>query len=284
MAISSIKCRGKILQMHDPLVMGILNCTPDSFSDGDPSFTVEGMVEKAGEMLQAGASILDLGGQSTRPGSVRIDPVTESSRVLPVIKAIHARFPNAILSIDTYHHTVAIDAVKAGASIINDISGGDLDSRMIDTVAELQVPYICMHIQGTPETMQVNPIYNNVVLDVLDSMARKVDACRKKGIHDLIIDPGFGFGKTTEHNFELLKGLDALQMLECPILLGISRKGMIHKTLNVSPNEAVNGTTALHMIGLLKGARILRTHDVREAIETIALFQAYKKAVPFGTA
>lgn len=284
MAISSISCRGKILQMQEPLVMGILNCTPDSFSDGDPSFTIEGMVEKAGEMLRAGASILDLGGQSTRPGSVRIDPITESSRVLPVIQAIHAHFPDAIISIDTYHHTVAIDAIKAGASMVNDISGGDLDSRMIDTVAELQVPYVCMHMQGTPENMQANPTYKNVVLDVLDAMLQKVDVCRKKGIHDLIIDPGFGFGKTTEHNFELLKGLHALQILDCPILLGISRKGMIHKTLKISPNEAANGTTALHMIGLLQGAQILRTHDVREAVETIALFQEYQKAAPFGTA
>jgi dihydropteroate synthase len=242
------------------------------------------MVEKAGEMLHAGASILDLGGQSTRPGSVRIDPDTESSRVLPVIEAIHASYPNAILSIDTYHHKVAIDAIKAGASIVNDISGGDLDHRMIDAVAELQVPYICMHMQGTPESMHLNPVYNNVVIDVLDDLARKVDVCRKKGIHDLIIDPGFGFGKTQEHNFELLKGLHALNILECPILLGISRKGMIHKTLKVNPIDAVNGTTALHMVGLLQGAHILRTHDVREAVETILLFQSYKKAAPFGTA
>jgi dihydropteroate synthase len=284
MAISSINCRGKILKIHEPLVMGILNCTPDSFSDGDPSFTIEGMVEKAGKMLQAGASILDLGGQSTRPGSVRIDPKTESSRVLPVIQAILSQFPNAILSIDTYHHAVAIDAIKVGASLVNDISGGELDSRMIDAVAELQVPYICMHMQGTPETMQLSPAYENVLLDVVDTLSRKVDLCRKTGIHDLIIDPGFGFGKTTDHNFELLKGLHALQILDCPILLGISRKGMIHRTLNVSPDNAINGTTALHMIGLLQGANILRTHDVREALETIALFQAYKKAAPFGTA
>jgi dihydropteroate synthase len=284
MAISSINCRGKLLSMEVPLVMGILNCTPDSFSDGDPSFTIEGMVEKAGDMLRSGAAILDLGGQSTRPGSVRIPPDTEAARVLPVIQAIHAHFPDAILSIDTYHHQVALDAIDAGASIVNDISGGELDNRMMDTVAELQVPYICMHMQGTPETMQVNPTYNHVVLDVLDNLIRKVERCRKKGIHDLIIDPGFGFGKSNEHNFELLKGLHALQILECPILLGISRKGMIHRTLNILPNQAANGTTALHMIGLLNGVKLLRTHDVREAVETITLFQAYKKAAPFGTA
>jgi dihydropteroate synthase len=282
MAISTLCCRGTLLDISTPIVMGILNCTPDSFSDGNPDLTTEMILNRAQKMLSDGASILDLGGQSTRPGSVRIDPTTESNRVIPAIRAIHQQFPDAIMSIDTYHHAVAEQAIAAGASIVNDISGGNFDANMINLVAQLRVPYICMHIQGTPETMQVNPDYQSVVQEVFDALMRKTDQCRNKGIHDLVLDPGFGFGKNIRHNFELLKGLSYFKQLDCPILLGISRKGMIYRSLNILPNEAVNGTTALHMIGLMNGANILRTHDVREAVEAITLYNEYKKTAPFG--
>lgn len=274
----TLNCKGKLLTIDQPKVMGILNLTPDSFYSGS-RFTNTDLVLKETEiMLNEGAFIIDIGGQSTRPGSERISPDEELKRVIPAIASITTRFPEAIISIDTYQAKVAKEAVNTGASIINDISSGDMDEDMIKTVAALPVPYICMHMKGTPATMQQNPVYDDVATAVLDYFIYKIARCKEAGIHDIIIDPGFGFGKTIQHNFQLLKKMETLKQLNKPILAGLSRKSTIYKTLGITVEEALNGTTALNMIALLNGASILRVHDVKEAAETIRLFQAYQSA------
>jgi dihydropteroate synthase len=272
----TINCRGKLLDLNTPKIMGIINCTPDSFYDGSTKLSIAHFLLQAQKMKEDGADILDIGGQSTRPGSTRIDADEEMKRVLPVIQAIHEHFPEMILSIDTYHQSVAQAAFDAGVSIVNDIGAGEMDSRMIPWVGEKKLPYICMHMQGRPETMQENPTYNEVTTDIIDFFIPKLDQCRKAGIIDVIIDPGFGFGKTIDHNFSLLKNLNHLSILNCPILAGVSRKGMIHKTLNITASEALNGTTVLHTIALLHGAKLLRVHDVKEAKEAILLTEKIK--------
>jgi dihydropteroate synthase len=230
------------------------------------------------QLLQDGADIIDVGGQSTRPGSERISAAEETDRVLPVIECIQKHFPQAIISIDTYSSQVAKAAVEAGAGIINDISGGAMDAAMIETAAALKTPYICMHMQGTPATMQEQPHYKNVVTEVLDYFIAKTAACKKAGITDIIIDPGFGFGKTIAHNFSLLKNLQAFTILQCPVLAGLSRKSTVYKTLATTADKALNGTTVLNTLALQNGAALLRVHDVKEAKETVTLMQAYKKA------
>ena len=274
----TLNCKGKLLLLDKPLVMGIINATPDSFYEGHLQKGLEGIAALADKMLADGADILDIGGQSTRPGSQRITADEELKRVIPVIEKIIAKNSGAIISIDTYHSKVALEALQAGASIINDISAGSMDEKMIITVAALKIPYVCMHIQGTPETMQQNPRYENVVTAVLDFFISKVEECKRAGIHDIIIDPGFGFGKTIPHNFQLLKNLSIFKMLDKPILAGISRKGTIYKTLDITAEEALNGTTSLNTIALMNGANILRVHDVKEAKEAVLLFDAYTKA------
>ena len=276
--MNSINCKGKLLNLGEPVVMGIINATPDSFYEGHLKLRPREILLLAGKMIKEGAAILDIGGQSTRPGSTPISVAEETDRVLPVLESIHAAYPEIILSIDTYNPAVAIAAVAGGASIVNDISGGTLDAAMLTTVAALQVPYICMHIQGRPATMQKNPVYADVVKEVLDYFIHKISDCKKAGIKDVIIDPGFGFGKTIEHNFQLLKGLAALSITGKPILTGLSRKGTIYNTLGITAAEALNGTTVLNTMALLNGACILRVHDVKEAKEAIGLFNAYKKA------
>jgi dihydropteroate synthase len=276
----TLNCRGKMLVADKPLVMGIINATPDSFFEGHIGRGIDGMVSLAEKMVQDGADMLDIGGQSTRPGSQLLTVEEELERVIPVIEAIHSRMPQTFLSVDTYSSMVALKAVEAGASIVNDISGGSLNPGMISTVAHLQVPYICMHIQGNPQSMQVNPMYENVTKEVLDYFIAKVAECHKAGIKDVIVDPGFGFGKTTAHNFELLKHLEILKITGCPILAGLSRKSMIYKTLQTTAAEALNGTTALNMLALNNGADILRVHDVKEAVETGRLFGAYNGHQP----
>lgn len=271
----TLNCRGNLLKPDQPVIMGIINITPDSFYKGHLGKDTADLVEMAKQMLDAGAFILDIGGQSTRPGSKRITPVEEEERVIPAIQCIHSAFPETIISIDTYYSNVAAAAVHAGASIVNDISAGMMDPDMIDTVATLQVPYVIMHMQGTPETMQHNPQYKNVTMQVLDFFIERIGVCTGAGIQDIIIDPGFGFGKTTEHNFTLLKNLAALKILNRPILAGLSRKGTIYKTLGVTAAEALNGTTCMNTIALLNGAHILRVHDVREAAEAITLVNKY---------
>ena len=252
--------------------MGILNATPNSFYNKGRGSDLESLLHKAGEMLNAGATILDIGGASSKPGQPIMQPEEELARILPVVEAIKVKYPDAWLSIDTYNSAVAKAAVEAGASIVNDISAGDIDPLMLATVANLQVPYIAMHIQGIPETMQTNPQYRNVETEVRNYLVEKYAACTAAGIKDVIIDPGFGFGKTVEHNFRLLAHLSDLRILGRPILAGLSRKSMICKPLHVNPEHALNGTTALNMAALINGANILRVHDVKEACETIKLF------------
>lgn len=267
----TLNCKGQLWVVDKPVVMGILNLTPDSFYTGSRMGSVDDLLRQAEQMLLDGALILDLGAQSTRPGSARIGEEEELKRLLPGMEALHRSFPDARLSVDTYYAKVAMYAVQSGASLVNDISAGEMDPAMIPTVARLQAPYICMHMKGTPETMQMQPSYNDVTTEVLDYLIRKVKFCREQGIRDVIIDPGFGFGKSIRDNFTLLKNLAAFRMLDCPVLVGLSRKSTIYKTLGVSANEALNGTTVLNTIGLLNGAQILRVHDVKEAVETVKL-------------
>jgi dihydropteroate synthase len=229
-------------------------------------------------MITDGADIIDIGGQSTKPGSKRVELEEEINRVIPYVEIIHQHFPHCIISIDTYYSKVAQLAVESGASIINDISAGNFDRDMIEIVGELKVPYICMHMQGSPETMQKKPQYDNVTEEVIDFFFEKIQECKKSNIQDIIIDPGFGFGKTISHNFKLLKELKSMKILNLPILAGLSRKGMIYKSLKTSANEALNGTSVLNTLALNNGASILRVHDVKEAREVVTLFQLYKNA------
>jgi dihydropteroate synthase len=274
----SLNCKGKLLVIDKPLVMGIINVTPDSFFEGSRQQTNESVLAQAAKMLQDGADIIDIGGQSTRPGSERISVKKELQRVLPAVEIILKNFPDTIISVDTYQSDVAAELINAGAAIINDISAGNMDNDMISTVAKLQVPYICMHMKGTPQDMQQQSSYKNVKREVFDFFIQKIDECQRAGIHDVIIDPGFGFGKTISHNFTLLKELSVFKMLEKPIMAGLSRKSTIYKTLGITAEEALNGSTVLHTLALQNGANILRVHDVKEAKEAIALWERYDSA------
>jgi dihydropteroate synthase len=274
----TLNCKGKLLTFDTPLVMGIINATPDSFYKAPLQTGLNNIVAHAGKMIQEGAAILDVGGQSTRPGSERISALLEIERVIPVIENIKSMHTDIIISIDTYHSRVAEAAVNAGASMVNDISGGAMDQEMIATVASLQVPYICMHMKGTPESMQKDAVYEDVVKEVVDYFIDKIHECKIAGITDVIIDPGFGFGKTIVHNFQLLKQLPVFKILDKPILAGLSRKSSIYKTLSISVDEALNGTTVLNTIALMHGANILRVHDVKEAKEAVDLLCVYEKA------
>jgi len=265
------------LVIDKPIVMGIINATPDSFFDSSRFNGVEEIVRMAEKMLNDGADIIDIGGQSTRPGSELISANEEIERVVPAIQAISKKFPKAFISIDTFYAKVAIAAVGAGATIVNDISAGSMDNKMIETVAELKVPYVLMHMKGTPQTMQQNAVYENVTRDVLDFFIAKTHELKEAGIVDIIIDPGFGFAKTINQNLELLKNLSVFKMLDKTIMLGISRKSTIYKTLGVSADDALNGTSVLNTIGLMNGASILRVHDVKEAKEAVKLFSATYK-------
>lgn len=274
----TIRCKGKLMDLSRPAVMGIINVTDDSFYADSRTRELHHIIDRAGDMLEEGALMLDLGAQSTRPGAPEVGAATELERLLPAIHGILHHFPEAILSIDTYHASVAEKCIHAGAAIVNDVSAGDMDPLMIPTVAKLQVPFIAMHMQGTPADMQQNPEYNNVSQDVLDYFIRKVAQCREAGITDVIIDPGFGFGKTLEHNYQLLKNLDVFDMLEVPVLVGVSRKSMIYRLLGNSASEALNGTTVVQTLALQKGAAILRVHDVKEATEATRIV-AFMKSI-----
>lgn len=274
----TINCKGKLLNLSAPLVMGILNITPNSFHDGGKYEEIDQILKRAEQMLNEGADIIDIGGMSSKPGSHIISAEEELARVLEPVRAISKRFPDAILSIDTVNARTAEETVANGVSVVNDISAGTIDDAMIPTVAPLGTPYIIMHMQGRPENMQLAPTYTNVVTEVISFIAERIKACRAEGINDIIVDPGFGFGKTNEHNFQLLKGLELFKMLSCPILAGVSRKSMITKTLGIKTTDALNGTTVLNIIALLNGANILRVHDVKEAKEAVKLFQAYNSA------
>ncbi len=271
----TLNCKGRLLVIDKPVVMGIINATPDSFYRGSRFTGTDQTLLQAEEMLKQGATILDIGGQSTRPGSEKISVEEELKRVVKPIEEIAKNFPEAFISIDTYYSKVADEAVAAGASIVNDISAGNMDENLISTIVKLKVPYVLMHMQGTPQQMQQQPQYQNVTSEVLDFLIAKKQALHQAGITDIIVDPGFGFGKTIAHNFALLKHLSVFSMLKAPILLGISRKSSIYKTLGTTAEEALNGTTVLNTIGLLNGASVLRVHDVKEAVESIKLLQAY---------
>lgn len=272
-AKQSLKIKGKIFDLSSPKVMGILNVTPDSFYSNSRTNSIDEALRKTEQFLNEGASFIDIGGYSSRPGAKDISEDEELGRMVPVIEALNKNLPEAIISIDTFRAKVAEETILAGAHIINDIAAGDMDEKMFETVARLQVPYIFMHMQGTPQNMQQNPVYNNVLLDVIDYLAKKIAILKALKIHDLILDTGFGFGKTLEHNYELLNQLQDFKIFNLPVLVGFSRKGMIHKALKITAAEALNGTTVLNTIALQKGAKILRVHDVKEAVECVKLIE-----------
>ena len=266
-----LRVGGRLLGLETPVVMGVLNLTPDSFFGGSKVSSEKALVETAARMLAEGAAILDLGGMSTRPGAATVPPDEELARVLPAVNAVIREFPDAVLSIDTVHAVIAEAALDAGAAIVNDISAGQMDKAMWPEVARLQVPYVLMHMQGTPATMQQEPHYVDVAVEVLDFFIRHVAELRALGVKDIIIDPGFGFGKTVEHNYSLLSRLGDFRMIGCPIMVGLSRKSMVNKVIGSTPDTALNGTTVLHTMALERGASILRVHDVKEAVEAVKL-------------
>ena len=266
-----INCNSTTIDLYEGHVMGVLNVTQDSFYDGGKYKDLNSIVSQAKQMLEDGATFIDIGGASTKPGADVVDEKEEINRVIPAINAIKKHAPKAIISIDTTSSIVAEKAVSSGASIVNDISAGTFDDRMLDVVASLGIPYIAMHIQGTPKTMQINPTYDHVVDDVFRAMESFRDRAFKQGIKQIIIDPGFGFGKTLSHNYQLLNHLDKFQSLGHPILVGASRKSMIQKPINVQAENALNGTTVVNTIAAMQGASILRVHDVKEAVQVFKI-------------
>ena len=276
--MGTLKCRGKLIDISKPKLMGILNITPDSFFDGGENNSLKSALKQTEKMLSEGADFIDIGGMSSRPGAELISFEEEKKRILPVINAIVQEFPNAILSIDTFRSEIAKITINEGASVINDISGGDMDEKMFQTIASLKCPYILMHMRGNSKTMQSLTEYENVTIDVINELSKKIERLHKLNISDIIIDPGFGFSKTIEQNYQLLNELDIFsKVLELPILAGISRKSMIYKQLNIEPKDALNATTALNMVALQKGAKILRVHDVKEAKQVLDLYLALTK-------
>jgi dihydropteroate synthase len=270
----TINCNGRLLDLNEPKIMGILNTTPNSFYDGGSNQSMNLILEKVKKHLTDGADILDIGGYSTKPGAENISEQEEIDRTAPVIEKIIERYPELIISVDTFRGNVAREAVKAGASIINDVSGWELDQNMFDAIKELKVPYILMHMKGTPQTMQNKPEYVDVTLEVNEYFSRKIGQLKEAKIKDIILDPGFGFAKTLEHNYELFSKMETLGYGEFPLLVGISRKSMIYKLIDATPQEALNGTSVLNMVALQKGAKILRVHDVKVAKETLKIFNA----------
>ena len=274
----NISCKGKLIDLTTPKIMGILNLTPDSFYDGGLYNNIDSALAQTEKMLLEGATFIDIGGASSKPGRVEISIDEELARVLPVLEEIHKKFPETIISIDTYRSDVAKKAVEAGAAMVNDISGGNLDAKMLKTVGMLGVPYVAMHMLGKPENMQDKPSYNNILTHIRSFFASKIDTAHKAGIHDIIIDPGFGFGKNLEHNYSLLKNLSSIQIHGIPMLIGVSRKSMIHKLLQIEVTDALIGTTVLNTVALLQGTQILRVHDVKEAHQAVQLIEKLKYA------
>lgn len=271
-------CNGKIITFNAPLVMAIVNLTPDSFYDGGKFDSTYSILRDVEEKVGLGADIIDIGASSTRPGAPVIPQELEWSRLEPVLTAIRSRFPEIVVSVDTYRAETARRSAETGANIINDIGGGSLDANMFGVIAGLETAYVLTHIRGTPQTMQENPVYGDVVSDVRTELGKKADELRTLGFTKIILDPGFGFGKTLRHNYQLLKGLPDLLEYGFPVLAGVSRKGMIYRLLNASPVTALNGTSVVHTIALLNGASILRVHDVKEAKEAIRLVEYFKNA------
>ncbi len=275
--MKSITCKGQLISLETPVIMGILNLTPDSFYDGGKYRDENAVLEQAALMNSEGVIIIDLGAYSSRPGADHITEEEELDRLLPIIELLLKHFPKLLLSIDTFRANVARRAIAAGAALINDISAGKMDENMLPTIAELQVPYIMMHMRGTPQTMKTLTHYDDLVKELLFYFSERVARARALGINDLIIDPGFGFAKTIEQNFELLNKLELFKILDLPLLTGLSRKSIIYKTLNLEPKEALNGTTVLNTIAIMKGASILRVHDVKPAMEAIKLLNKLPK-------
>ena len=269
----TLQIKGRLVCLKRPQIMGILNLTPDSFfGESRVLGSREVLIEKVTKMVSEGADMLDLGGYSTRPGAVDVTLEEEIQRIVPAVEWIAEAFPSVLISVDTFRAKVAEAAVSSGAHLVNDISAGSLDPKMLETVGKLEIPYIAMHMRGNPQTMQKKTNYSDILVELLNYFAEKTALCRKFGIKDVIIDPGFGFAKTIEQNYWLLRNLKYFQALSLPILAGVSRKSMIYKTLGVSPEEALNGSTALHIYALTQGANILRVHDVKEAKETLTLY------------
>jgi dihydropteroate synthase len=268
--------QGNLMDLSHPKVMGIINSTPDSFYDGGQNVDIQKTVIAVGDMLENGADIIDIGGYSTKPNADEVSLEDERGRVIPLIKSLIQKFPEIVISTDTFRSEIAEEAVEAGATIINDVSGGNLDDKMFETVAKLKVPYILMHMRGTPATMQNKTTYNHLTKDVVLELSKKIEKLRSLQVNDIIVDPGFGFAKSLEQNYELLNNLSYFEVLDCPLLIGISRKSMIYKLLGTTAVDALNGTTALNMVALMNGANILRVHDVKEAVETVKLFNQLK--------
>jgi dihydropteroate synthase len=269
----TLNCKGSLWIIDEPQVMGIINTTPDSFYEKSRTANTHAAIELAAKMINDGASILDIGGQSTRPGAALINPSEEIDRVLPVIEAIHQQFPTVLISIDSFHPEVVKFAVNAGASIVNDISGGQFFKEMLSTVASLKVPYICMHCSSDINKMHEKTPNTNISETTIQYFIERLKACKKAGIVDVLIDPGFGFGKTMEDNYTLMNELECLSIFQVPLLVGVSRKSMIYKSLAIEADQSLNGTTVMNTVGLLKGANILRVHDVKEAVQAIQLTQ-----------
>ena len=273
----TLNCKGRLVILDEPVVMGIINATPDSFFAGSRMKKEDDLLQRADKMIREGAMILDLGGQSTRPGSRLVDAAEELDRVLPAIELVHREFPGQLISVDTFYGSVAKAAVNAGATIINDVSAGMIDPDLLPYVAEARIPYVLMHMPGTPSDMQKNARYNDVTGEVFDFLNNRISELVRMGIKDIIVDPGFGFGKTAEHNFRLLRDLSYFTQLDKPLLAGLSRKATVYNTLGGTAEEALNGTTVLNTLALANGASILRVHDVKEAMEAITLYKAYKQ-------
>jgi dihydropteroate synthase len=270
----TINCRGNLIDLKSPKVMGILNVTPNSFYDGGKFANDKALLDQVEKMLEEGATFIDIGAYSSKPSAEFVSEADETARLVPAVQLILQHFPETLISVDTFRAKVAKAALEAGACIVNDIAAGGLDEQMMQTVAEFQVPYIMMHMKGNPQTMQSLTQYNNITKEVLFYFSEKIALARSFGINDLIVDPGFGFAKTTEQNFELLANLELFDRMELPILVGVSRKSMIYKTLETTAEFALNGTTVLNTIALQKGSNILRVHDVKEAIECVKLHQS----------
>ena len=275
-----INIKGALMDLSTPQVMGILNITPDSFYAGSRNQTAQEISERANRILEEGAGIIDIGAYSSRLNAENISPEEEMRRLRMALEILNKEHPDAIISVDTFRADVAAMCVEEfGVAIINDIAAGEMDPHMFDTVARLNVPYIMMHMQGTPQTMQTTPHYDNLIKEIFLYFAAKIEQLHAKGVKDIILDPGFGFGKTVAHNYELLNQLQEFSLFEMPVLVGVSRKSMIYKLLGGTPFEALNGTTALNTISLLKGANILRVHDVKEAVETVKIVEAMRNGV-----
>lgn len=269
----TINCRGNLIDLSTPKVMGILNITPDSFFDGGKYKDKNAILKQVDKMLTEGATFIDVGAYSSRPGAAHISEQEELNRILPVVDLLVNNFPEIVISIDTFRSKVADATINSGAALINDISGGNMDDKMFETVAKLQVPYVLMHMLGTPQNMQKNPVYEDVTKEIISFFAAQLFKLHQLKLNDVIIDVGFGFGKTIAHNFEILKNLELFKSLDAPILAGVSRKSMLYKTLDVSAQEALNATTSANTIALLNGANILRVHDVKEAVEAVKIVE-----------